>query len=105
MIRLNTRFRKKRKTTDILSFPAPGIFFQSGVLGELVICLPVLRQQAKRVGHSPERELQVLLVHGLLHLLGFDHEGRGPAGQRAQREMRSWEKKLLGGQGLVERAT
>ncbi len=99
MARLNARYRGKRRPTDVLSFPAPSVFRREGILGEIAICGPVLREQAREAGHAPARELDLLLVHGLLHLLGFDHE-RGP---RAAREMARWECRLLGERGLIRR--
>jgi probable rRNA maturation factor len=99
MARLNGQYRGKPYATDVLSFDAPAVFRRQGHLGELVICGAVLRRQAREQGHSPARELRVLLVHGLLHLLGFDHE-RGP---RAAREMARWEARWLAGVGLVGR--
>ena len=74
MARLNKKWRGKNYATDVLSFPAPDVFRDQGVLGELVICLPTLQEQAKSTGHPAREELKVLLVHGLLHLLGLDHE-------------------------------
>jgi len=105
---LNQRFRGKDAPTDVLSFPAPAVFQVRGMLGELVICLPVLKKQAVELGHSPEEELRILLVHGVLHLLGYDHE----LGPRQAATMRKWEGVLLqnlGGQravkrGLIERS-
>lgn len=88
MQELNRRFRGKNAPTDVLSFPAPGIFREQGMLGELVLCLPVLKKQALELDHSPEEELRVLLVHGVLHLLGYDHE----LGLRQAAAMRNWEK-------------
>ena len=101
---LNGRYRKQAKPTDVLSFPAEGIFRDLGALGDLVVCRPVLKRQAQEMGHSEKTELRVLLVHGLLHLLGFDHE----KGAQAKRTMRSWEARLLGkiavrSRGLVAR--
>ena len=91
MTELNARYRKKAYPTDVLSFSPPSVFFEAGALGELVICLPVLRSQAQAIGHSERRELSVLLAHGLLHLLGYDHE----IGKRQAATMSKWERKLL----------
>ncbi len=91
MTRLNSSFRGKRYPTDILSFPAIAFFRETGLLGEMVICLPTLKEQAKSYHHEPELELDVLLVHGILHLLGFDHE----LGVREAGEMAKWESKIL----------
>lgn len=72
---LNAQFRREARATDVLSFPAGG--FSSGVtpgyLGDVVISLPRARAQAKMEGHSLIEELQLLTVHGILHLLGHDH--------------------------------
>jgi len=113
MSRVNFIYRKKNYPTDVLSFPAPPPFVEQGMLGELMICLPVLKAQAQEIKSSPECELDVLLVHGVLHLLGFDHE-RGP---KEARVMAGWEARLLGsvsqqaktkkfqtGLGLIERS-
>jgi rRNA maturation RNase YbeY len=74
MTQLNVTYRGKDRPTDVLSFVSPDIFWKQGHLGELVICLPVLKRQARELKHKPELELQILLIHGLLHLLGLDHE-------------------------------
>lgn len=101
MTELNALYRKKAYPTDVLSFPAPHQFRTQGILGELVICAPTLVRQAEELGHRPEHELQVLLVHGILHLLGMDHE----LGEEEAKEMGAWERKLLGKghPGLIDR--
>lgn len=104
MARMNRDYRGKEYATDVLSFPAPAVFRAQGLLGDLVICLPVLKRQAKELGHSAEFELDVLLVHGLLHLLGLDHE----VGEAEARKMARWEDRILGRasgprKGLVSR--
>lgn len=91
MTRLNSQYRGKKYATDVLSFTAPEMFSRAGWLGELVICVPVLKRQARELGHTPEQELDVLLAHGILHLLGLDHE-KGP---RHAAQMAGWEKRLL----------
>jgi len=69
--KLNHDYRGKDVETDVLSFPG----FPGGLaLGDVVICLEVAKQQALEYNHSYERELSFLAVHGLLHLLGYDHE-------------------------------
>jgi probable rRNA maturation factor len=72
--KLNREYRSRDKPTDVLSFPSPEVFRAHGQLGEVIICEEVLRRQAEGLGHAAELELLVLLVHGSLHLLGFDHE-------------------------------
>jgi probable rRNA maturation factor len=71
---LNRRYRGKDRTTDVLSFPAgrPG-----GFLGDIVISEPEARRQARRAGVSLDGVMRKLLLHGLLHLLGYDHETDG----------------------------
>lgn len=72
---LNRRFRKKNKPTDVLSFPAQEALPEGLVhLGDVAISLQTAARQAASAGHSLERELALLLIHGLLHLLGYDHE-------------------------------
>jgi len=73
---LNRDYRGKDTTTDVLSFPV-GDELTIGPghpLGDIVICIEVAHQQAEEYGHSFERELAFLVVHGMLHLLGYDHE-------------------------------
>src|SRR5262245_9436667 len=71
MRRLNASYRGKNAPTDVLSFPA-GAAPQE--LGDLAIATGVARRQAREYGHSFETELRILALHGLLHLLGYDHE-------------------------------
>lgn len=99
MKRLNWTYRKKKKETDVLSFPAPRPFIESGFLGELIICVPILKRQAKEFQHSEKQELKTLLVHGFLHLLGFDHE----TSKHAATEMAVLESELLQAVGLIGR--
>jgi probable rRNA maturation factor len=73
MREMNRQFRDKNAPTDVLSFPSEGGGLQ---LGDIAICVPVALAQAQEYGHSPQRELTFLAVHGLLHLLGLDHELR-----------------------------
>lgn len=89
--KLNAQYRKKKKPTDVLSFPAPTVFWEH-TLGEIVIGAPVCLKQAKEQNHSWKKELDVLLVHGLLHLLGYDHE----KSKKDEVKMRSLEAKILG---------
>jgi len=73
---LNRRYAGEDHATDVLSFGAgdtPGQPGQGGVLGDIVLSLEHLTRQAEAAGHSLERETAVLTVHGLLHLLGYDH--------------------------------
>ena len=100
---LNRRYRGEDAPTDVLSFVLnegaaefvlpPG---ESRRLGEVVVSLPTARRQAKQAGHSLERELALLIVHGLLHLLGYDH-----ATGDEERVMRSREAALLTSLGVI----
>jgi probable rRNA maturation factor len=92
---LNRRFLRKDYATDVLSFPC------SGKGGEMAISLDRASAQAAALGHSVEEELRILMLHGLLHLAGMDHEV--DTGQMARAEAR-WRKRLGLPPGLVERA-
>jgi len=84
---LNLRYRGIDRTTDVLSFPQrEGQFsdLRPDILGDIVISLPTAVRQARERNHSLGSEIERLLVHGLLHLLGYDHE-RGPADARRMR--------------------
>ena len=76
---LNRQFRGKDAVTDVLSFPASAKSASSapsaaGFLGDIVIAAGVAKRQAKEVGHVIRTEIRVLALHGLLHLLGYDHD-------------------------------
>jgi probable rRNA maturation factor len=94
---LNRRFLGKHSPTDVLSFPAD----EPGDLGDVVIAHGVAARQASDVGHSLGTELRVLALHGLLHLLGYDHERDDGRMRRLERRLR-----VRGGlrEGLIERA-
>jgi probable rRNA maturation factor len=102
--RLNREFRRKNSATDVLSFPArvghavtcPELPY----LGDLAISLPRARSQAREFGHGTEQEIQILMLHGVLHLLGMDHET--DRGQMARAEKR-WRARLGLPNGLIER--
>jgi probable rRNA maturation factor len=80
--RLNKAFRGKNKATDVLSFPAASE--ADGVAGDLAVSLDTAARQAADHGHELRDEVRILLVHGLLHLAGEDHET--DAGEMAERE-------------------
>ena len=85
--RVNRDFRGKDYATDVLSFPG-----ESGPdgdhLGDVLISVPVARRQAAAAGHPVERELRILLLHGLLHCLGYDHETDGGEMERLEKRLR-----------------
>ncbi len=97
--RLNRQFRGKNKATDVLSFPAEGVGTEQ-IAGDLAISVPTALRQAIERGHSLSAELKVLMLHGLLHLAGYDHET--DTGQMARRE-RLLRARLGLPKGLIER--
>jgi probable rRNA maturation factor len=72
--RLNKLYRNKDKPTDVLSFPIGEKVEDWLILGDIVISVDTAKRQAQELGYSLEEELKRLLVHGLVHLLGYDHE-------------------------------
>jgi len=77
---LNEKWMEKEGPTDVLAFPMdelrPGLVneeLEEGMLGDLVLCPEVAERQAVTAGHSTEAEIELLTVHGILHLLGYDH--------------------------------
>ena len=80
---LNRQFRGKNSATDVLSFPAEKPF-----LGDIVIAIGVAKRQAREHAHSVATEVRVLALHGLLHLLGYDHESPRDRGKMARVEAR-----------------
>src|SRR5580692_702115 len=97
--RLNRQFRGKNKTTDVLSFPASGRGAEA-IAGDLAISVTTALGQAAEQGHSLSTEIKVLVLHGLLHLAGFDHEVDDGAMARRERVLRL---DLGLPQGLIER--
>jgi rRNA maturation RNase YbeY len=88
---LNRTWRRKNRSTDVLSFPSleesSSPSSSSSFLGDLVIDVPYAARQARRRGHAVSREIQILLAHGLLHLLGYDHETDDGTMFRLQRRL------------------
>jgi probable rRNA maturation factor len=96
LLSLNRNYLGKDYATDVLSFPG-----EAGYLGDIAISLARARRQARTYGHSTEEEIRILMLHGILHLLGMDHES--DSGKMARAEAR-WRSKLGLPQGLIERA-
>ncbi|HYO84748.1 MAG TPA: rRNA maturation RNase YbeY [Bryobacteraceae bacterium] len=95
--RLNRMFLGKDQPTDVLSFPSA----DESSLGELAISVERARQQADDFGHELAHELRILMLHGVLHLLGHDHESdRG----RMARLEKHWRERLDLPAGLIERS-
>ena len=86
---LNRRYRGKDRTTDVLAFPMRGVPHSSShLLGDVVIAVPTAARQAKQGQRSLDEELTVLLVHGILHLCGYDHERSETEARRMYRRER-----------------
>jgi probable rRNA maturation factor len=107
--RLNREFRRKDKATDVLSFPAsaPGGHGErkgspkAGLAGDLAISVETAARQAEEAGHALHCELEVLVLHGVLHLAGYDHES--DEGQMARREA-ALRRRFGLSAGLIERS-
>ncbi|MBI4092961.1 MAG: rRNA maturation RNase YbeY [Candidatus Kerfeldbacteria bacterium] len=90
---LNRRYRRQNRTTDVLSFSGMG-----SELGDIVISVPQAKRQAQRFGTTLLDEISLLIVHGLLHLTGYDHR------TRAERiRMQRKERRILYGSSLIHR--
>lgn len=94
---LNCKHRNIDKETDVLSFPmfekeeidkkvAKNDFQTEDILGDMVICIPKVEEQAKEYGHSFERELSYMVVHSFYHLMGYDHMEEKPKKEMRQKE-------------------
>jgi probable rRNA maturation factor len=113
--KLNSHYRRTHAATDVLSFPAapprtrtrasripdPSVA-DGSLLGDIVIATGTARKQSREAGHSYQAELRVLALHGLLHLLGYDHEKPDDAGRMARLESRLRRRGGLRA-GLIER--
>ena len=109
--KLNKIYRGKNKVTDVLSFGDKSVMLYlnkafpkikkgevfievpdgTNRLGEIVICYPRAKKQAKSLNHSLEKELTILLIHGILHLLGYEHE----KGEVEEKKMKVMERKIF----------
>ena len=98
---LNKTYRNIDRTTDVLSFALnDGGSFPGpvNVLGDIYISIPKMKSQAVEYDHSEKRELSFLAVHGLLHLLGYDHT----LGEKEEKEMFDLQKEILNEKGIVD---
>jgi probable rRNA maturation factor len=98
MKRLNGRFRGKDEPTDVLSFPGGEM---SGLAGEIAISHEIAKENAGRLGHSVTEEIKILILHGMLHLAGYDHEDDGGKMARKEHNLR---KALRLPDALIERS-
>ena len=80
--KLNKKYRKKDKVTDVLAFD----------YGEIFICVPQAKRQAKELNHSLKEELAILLIHGLLHLAGYDDETKKDYNKMKSQQEQLWAK-------------
>lgn len=94
MSALNRQYRRTSGPTDVLSFPGAG-----HELGEIVISVPQAKRQSRRFRQTVRAEIELLLVHGLLHLAGYDHKNSGD-----RLRMERAEQRLLSGKSLIRRA-
>jgi probable rRNA maturation factor len=86
MRQTNRHFRGQDETTDVLSFPG-----DEGHLGDILIAVPAARRQAAAAGHAVGEEIKTLLLHGVLHCLGYDHEtDQGEMARLERRLRRRW---------------
>ena len=91
MARLNRTHQGKRAATDVLSFPAGNSALRGGgksLLGDIAIAPMVARRNAKRFGRTLTDELRILILHGVLHLMGYDHEADSGQMDRRERQLR-----------------
>ena len=93
---LNRQFRGRDYATDVLSFPSD----DRGFMGDIVIAAGIAKRQAREAGHAINTEIRVLALHGLLHLLGYDHESDDGKMARVEARLR---KKAGLKEGLIER--
>lgn len=88
---LNARYRNKNEPTDVLSFPSgEGLPVGMQILGDVVISVEKAEEQARKRGKPLDQEIESLLIHGILHLLGYDHE----RSEKEAKVMRGLEKKV-----------
>ncbi len=97
---INKTYRQIDKVTDVISFAfednKDDFMLENRVLGDIYICIPRMISQAKEYGHSETRELSFLVVHGLLHLLGYDHMNK-----EDEEKMFGLQKEILDEEGIT----
>lgn len=110
MMSLNRDWRGKDKATDVLSFESGKWKVESGKsdfitpqddiihLGQIFICYPVMARQARQYGYSFRKEIARLLVHGILHLAGYDHEKSA----KEEKKMFGLQEKIMGERGIIQ---
>lgn len=81
---LNRKYRGRNRVTDVLAFD----------YGEIIICLPQAKRQAKKINHSLKKELAILLIHGILHLAGYSDETKRGYNKMANKQKEIWQKTI-----------
>jgi probable rRNA maturation factor len=100
--KLNAKYRRKDSPTDVLSFPAAnGLPMNVRLLGDVVISVEKAEEQAKQRGRTVNEETATLLIHGILHLLGYDHE-RSPSAARIMGRLEKKIYRTLCEQGILK---
>lgn len=101
--RINKEYRNIDKVTDVLSFPMfekneiNEAKIKEEVLGDIIVCIPVIKRQAIEYEHSEEREFAYMLVHGFYHIMGYDHMK-----EEEKKVMRAKEENILNKLGILE---
>ena len=102
MRKLNARYRRKDYPTDVLSFPVDGkLPAPNRLLGDVVISVDKAREQARERGRTRDEEMVTLLIHGIVHLLGYDHE-RSAKDARVMKRLENKIYRALCEQGLIK---
>jgi len=91
---LNRKYRKKNRETDVLSF-GQNPEAKEPVLGEVVICPEIVGKNAKKFGSKPEKELAFVLIHGILHLLGYEHEESEKEAEKMRKKEKLYLRKIF----------
>ncbi len=73
ILQINKKYRFENASTDVISFTADNEFIKKNILGDIFICPEIAKKQAEQFRHSLEKEIAILSIHGILHLLGYDH--------------------------------
>lgn len=73
ILQLNKKYRFENASTDVISFTADNEFIKKNILGDIFICPEIAKKQAEQFKHSLEKEIAILSIHGILHLMNYDH--------------------------------
>jgi probable rRNA maturation factor len=92
---LNRKYRGRNRVTDVLAFDYGRLIGDPPKrMGEIIICLPQAKKQAKKISHSLKRELAILLIHGILHLVGYDDETKKGYNKMINKQKELWQKTI-----------